>query len=155
MKTLFGVMALFLVFAGCATSPTSPQETLAMFTLTDILPEYNGKYALIIQGEGWDRWGDDPVFIAGAQSINFSEWTYTASRISNGSVSIPVWDFTNEENIVRYTGNFSFEVLIGIYSSEIISSSDAGDFLVAIELEHVPFSNGNATISAYNGRWRR
>jgi len=121
------------------------------FTLTGIPSEYNGKYALL---EGWN----DRVDIVGGQSFNIegTSWGARGSRISNGRVSINVWDATNawddgnivKENIVKYTGSHTFEGSVGIFNSE---SPDDGEPIAFIEFDSIIFSNGSATVSANSG----
>jgi len=126
-------------------------QSQGTFTLTGIPSEYNGKYALI--EEGFDNRGTVEIF--GAQSINVSAGTFTLSRISNGKVSIPVWVFSNEGNIVRYTGNHTMEWVEVLICNSNATTYDDLDDIAGIYFENLTFSNGSATVSANNGTLER
>lgn len=125
------------------------------FTIYDIPPEYNGKYAYaadtsltVINNDEKDR---IVVLIGGV------EWE-KAVRISNGSVTLPMWTHTNyfygdgNEIVEKYTGNDSFDNM-GFY----IFDGDGynSDELLALDLYSVTFSNGNAAESYTSGKLYR
>jgi hypothetical protein len=144
-KKIFGtgILALALVFGmtvvGCDDGSTNGGG--GILTLTDVPSEYNGKYA-------WLKAGNDEVHLLGCQSFNNATGTVTCSLISNGTVSIPMWIFMDDEHLEGYSGNLSnarLEVSIG-------NSKNAGDSdLFYLTFGSVDFSNGNATKSWNNG----
>ena len=122
------------------------------FTLTGIPSQYNGKYAVfysVYYGSPDDEYEEynDPQVI-GCQSFNLSTYTITASLISDGSVSLPMWTYTNSgTNVTRYSGNDTFDAEVIIttpqtFNMENIFSEGVGVALVAYE--SVTFSNGSA-----------
>jgi len=131
----------------------SSSQSQSTFTITNIPPEYNGMYAII--NDGTDR--RETIVIAGFESINQSAETITMSRISNGRVSIPVWDVGSGDNFVRYTGNHTMEWMeVYIFSSSSSTVRAAAfDPIAEIEFENVPFTNGGATVSASSGQLYR
>jgi hypothetical protein len=140
-----GIIALVAVigfsFAACGDDDDGGGGG-GTFTITGIPAEYNGKYAFFNQGS-----------IIGCQDINGASLlsvntSVKKSRISNGSVSIPVWTVTDLVNFKceRYFGNDTYTYFaIGIYHSEIYNSKIDSDHIKSIFFDSVTFSNGNAT----------
>jgi hypothetical protein len=111
------------------------------FTLTDIPAEYNGKDA---QLSGYTV--DYTISLYGAQKIQINPPALTPCKISNGSVSLPMWKLsTNAEgtptNAVRYTGNDLVVLSVSIYP----------EVIVGFTTTPVAFSNGSATRSWSQG----
>jgi hypothetical protein len=139
MKNLikvFGIIALVAVIvfsmAACGGDDGGGGGTGGggTFTLTDIPAKYNGKYAWLV--------GDT---LRGADKV--SPYSYRAdknTRISNGKVSIPMWDLSGK----RYFGNDTITELIVLICEEIDSYSGTPIYFYS-----VTFSNGNVTKS-YN-----
>jgi len=129
-------------------SPGSPVSSGGTFTLTGIPSEYNGKYAYLAAGLDHDD------FLLGAESINMSRWIYTFPRISNGSVSIPLWRIMEWEwdSIRRYSGNNTVDdVMVYICATSTLSEDASPDLIQAIRFNKVGFSEGNATKSWNSG----
>ena len=112
------------------------------FTLTGIPSTYNGKYAFLCESSY-------EIGIYGFQTINFStenENTLTLPRISNGSVSIPLWiPNAAGTNFIRYSGNHTLEVVVVI--SNVPGYPDDDDYVTGVYFESVAFSSGSATKS--------
>jgi len=117
------------------------------FTLTNIPQEYNGKYAYL---EGW---GINQEDVLGCQNANMSTETITLCRISNGSVSLPMWVITYEvktATLKRYSGNNTFdEVAVLILSQQVLHEDF--DALIGVVFKNVTFSNGSAAKSWNDG----
>jgi len=154
---LMGIQVLALVFTitviGCGggdsddsniTNTTGGGGSGGIFTLTNIPSEYNGKYAGIEAGNG------STVNLAGCESINFSKQTITFPRISNGSVSIPMWLMKNNTSAERYSGNGTFEVGVIIFNS----NNPNDDSKKGVYFPSVTFSNGSAARSWADGQGR-
>jgi len=109
------------------------------FTLTDIPPEYNGKYARITAVGG-------KLTLTGAQNI--SNTTVTLPRISNGKVVIPMWIIRSTTSFERYTGNDSFSLgTVNFRNSGNDNVNSAESNIADIIFMSIAFSNGNATKS--------
>jgi len=136
---LFGVIALAAIIGFSMVSCIDLDDdggsgSGGMFTLTGIPAEYNGKYAGTYQC--WVNGG----ILMGYQSRSRSDIKYT--KISNGSVSIPMWIGT-EPNFRRYTGNDTASSLLGF--SVMIYNSSTGNQFASLTFDPVTFSNGSAT----------
>ena len=112
-------------------------DTDRTFTITDIPPQYNGKYArfdsvstLLLYGRQYDTRNFVNVYIS-----------------SNGSVSIPVWSSLTSRAL--YSGNGTTRIDAQIFESELASGTL--DILTEIRFNSVTFSNGNATKSWNEG----
>jgi len=114
------------------------------FTLTGIPSEYNGMYA-----------GTPGNFLSegvlqGFQSYNTKTNNHTYPRVSNGSVSIPMWLLVGE-NYKRYTGNDTLGFTSFIV--DFYSSSNGDNCVGNIYFNSVTFSNGNAARSWNDAFW--
>ena len=153
MALVFG-----LVFVGCDDgNDTTGGNTSGIggnrstFTLTGIPAQYNGKYAYF-QAQSGNY--DTGVQIWGFQSFNqtsTSSVTITLCSISNGSVSIPVWN-VDAAGYPPYTGNDYFTVFVGIFESQTkVLPGDFNDYTSFVNFLQVPFTNGSATKSWSEG----
>ena len=149
------VLSFVLLSCDALTGPSAPDNgsnnpgsgSRSTFTITGIPSEYNGKYVELYAGE------DDNV-IRGYQRSNWTPanpgtFTITLSRISNGSVSIPLWKYDYSE-FRPYTGNDILWLEIYIYHSqllEVVNSIAVQKDYVHINYSSIRFSNGNATVS--------
>jgi len=126
---------------GSGGGGNTPSGGNGTFTLTGIPSKYNGKYAyLITMGDG-----NDPMTTTFSLMGMTSLTTQTLPRISNGSVSIPLWkvdlDTTNYKTPTRYSGNDTiFAVLVNVYETSNIS----GTLIGQAEFTEVTFKNGGA-----------
>jgi hypothetical protein len=94
------------------------------FKLTGMPPDSNGKYAIVYAAEL-----DASLVLVGVQAVNKSAKSVTLSRISNGSVTIPMWKVNKNGSMTRYSGNDdSLMVLVGITDSEKMDSTDPAVF---------------------------
>jgi hypothetical protein len=148
-KFLWGMLALVLSFGmavvGCDNSGGSTDGVL---TVTDIPSQYNGKYAWAIS---------DFSYLLGARKIDMKTETLTLTRISNGSVSIPMWVQKRDGTYERYFGdeylNSVFTIAVAINNSET-SSGERDPNMITHLFFYSAFPNGSATISWNNGRSR-
>jgi len=108
------------------------------FTLTGIPSQYNGKYACLVDIK-------DGVLFVGAQNVTSEK--ITCCLISNGSVSLPMWNDSGN-NYIRYYGNdtLSYPSVQIIDSMYYYSSSDPMEMVF---FDEITFYNGSATKS-YN-----
>ena len=115
------------------------------FTLTGIPSAHNGKYAAAAFKAREDS-------VMGAQSINVNTAIMKLPRVSNGSVTIPLWFVNNSGSLVRYSGSDAVTVSIGLYNSENVSLADSDRLVVAGgQFASVRFSNGSAAKSWNEG----
>jgi hypothetical protein len=119
------------------------------FTLSGIPSQHNGKYAYVnLYGNGID------AAVIGGQSINVSAETVTLVAISNGSVSVPLWDTTNETNPVRYTGNANCSVSLVILTVQTLTGDNFDTSAIGyITFSGVAFSGGSASRAWSAGQW--
>ena len=158
MKNTFKLIGLIAMFAAIGLSMTAATcggggttQTAGgsggggTFTLTDIPAEYNGKYAGTYGSSG--KGG----IVAGWQSMTKKDTTY--SRISNGSVSIPMWVGIShgnpERDFKKYTGNDTLSGVAG-FTVELYNSPN-GDKIGDLIFAPVAFANGNAARSWSEG----
>ena len=145
-RFLLGILVMVLVFGvtvvGCDNDPDNgnggENGSGGLFALTNIPSEHNGKYVHLASSSA-------DVQLFGDQSVNMATGTIVPSRISNGSVSIPMWIVTGG-TVNRYSGNHTVSIAIAIINSATVS----GDVLnsgLTITFESVTFSNGSATKS--------
>jgi hypothetical protein len=121
------------------------------FTLNNIPDIYNGQYA-ILYGDNED------LELMGYESINFNTEFFTLPKISNGSVSIKVWNIgaMNEStlNIPRYSGNHTLDIGIFILASATVKDDFDPSSATLIFFEGakaVKFTAGSATKSWNDG----
>jgi hypothetical protein len=120
------------------------------FTLTGIPPEYNGMYAtcefLSLSGSGR---------IFGSQSSSYDKTTsiltITGSKISNGSVNIPLYvNFYDGDNTKRYDRNDkNCYVAVDIYDIQTFNNHEPKK--VSVSFSSVTFSNSSAKKSWKDG----
>jgi hypothetical protein len=129
------------------------------FTLTGIPEKYNGKYAYFLANNESRR-----EQIVGLQSYSGSESSgtlaLTLTRISNGSVNIPLWKVISDDEdfeLERYSGNGTFDYIgVSIYDSQTIRLQDIEDGILSpiaswLSTSTVTFSNGSASMSWSQG----
>jgi len=104
-------------------------------TITDFPSDYNGKYARVAGSP------DRGSAVLGYQRLVNGSYIYP--RISNGTVTIPLWVPTAGGGYVRYSGNDTFGLGVSIYNSE----DGTGEAYSIGGISNIPFSNGNATVS--------
>jgi len=126
---------------GGNTSGGNPNPgTGSTFTVTDIPPQYNGKYAVF---QGWNS--DEDLNLMGCQDINVSTQAITLVQIVNGSVSLPVWKlvYVNEAitSKASYSGNATIEGRLSLYEST------SPDF----EVPALAYAQWNNSITFSNG----
>jgi hypothetical protein len=113
--------------------------------LTGMPLESEGKYVIVYAVKL-----DASVILVGVQDINKSAKTVTLARISDGSVTVPMWQVNRlTGNMTRYSGNDTVGVvLVGIHDSEKIDSPKPTDILGgmagATMFSSTKFSNGSA-----------
>ena len=122
-------------------------KTGGRFVVTDIPADYNGKYAYFLAALS----NGAPLF--GCTSVTLSPTVMTLAKITNGQVSIPMWDsadtsYSGNDTVINNEDIGKF-VLLGISNSRSITSFE--DLEVAIVFESITFSNGNATKSTNDG----
>jgi hypothetical protein len=113
--------------------------------LTGMPEDSKGKYVIVYAVKL-----DASVILVGVQDVNKSAKTVTLARISDGSVTVPMWQVNKlTGNMTRYSGNDTADiVLIGIHDSEKIDSPKPTDILGgmagATMFSSTKFSNGSA-----------
>jgi len=125
-------------------------EGSGTFTITNIPAQYEGMYA------GFVRVFEYRVssgILCGFKSYNKKTDTYTLCRISNGRVSMPVWD-GNKQDAKRYSGSITTTSVPVRFTDSETTSWGGVHFSIPIPcpgvtFDSVKFSGGSATKS-YN-----
>jgi hypothetical protein len=109
------------------------------FTLTGISSQLNGKYATFAATDNSD------LVVLGFQDSSGA----TLPRVSNGSVSIPLWviDLNSSSGFSRYSGNDSLDVTV-IFTNTQTDTDTVGFWQSS---QNIQFSNGSATRSWSQG----
>jgi hypothetical protein len=136
---------------GALTGSDSSGGAGGTLVVTDIPATYNGKYAL------FEAIGDS--YVGGFQSVNVSTRKVTLVQISNGRVSLPMWEYESETSVTRYSGNDTFTqnkasnegLWVGISDKQTITWENEAELIASIEFRSITFNKGNATISANAG----
>ena len=138
----------FASWANVGTNPTNwVIRNGGVFTLTDIPSRYNGKYAMLCV---------EPIYIFGFASQESS--TFSLMQISDGRVSIPLWNGSVRWTDSVYKGNgtfvttedFSSRFFVKLVSNKVIPIEGAwNEPGTAVFFKSVTFSRGSATKS-YN-----
>jgi hypothetical protein len=114
------------------------------FKLTGIPEESNGKYAVVYAAKL-----DASLVLVGVQSVNKSAKSVTLPRISNGSVTIPMWKVEKDGSMTRYSGNDTLSmVVVAINDSEKLDNTEPKDILADMSgavpfIGLIKFSNGS------------
>ena len=128
------VVALVLAFGvgvtGC--DDNAGGSSGGTFVLSGIPAEYNGQFAML------DAWNDAGISLIGIHNIQAE--AFTLPQISNGSVTFQMFD---DDTLVRYFGNHTVDVFIGIFSQAVID--DEGEPTAERRFYDVAFSEGSAT----------
>jgi len=136
------VLALGMAVAGCSKGSSG-----GGFTLTDIPPQYNGKYAMLV---GVNIVEPNLAYV-GYQSYNGKDKNKLC-RISNGSVSIPVWTVDKSSKAKGYSGSDTlYMVSVSIFDSATHIKEKPEEPVGAGMFMSVAFSNGNAAKSWKDG----
>ncbi|MDR2731151.1 MAG: hypothetical protein LBB81_09685 [Treponema sp.] len=115
------------------------------FKLTGIPPESNGKYAVI-----YGIKLNTGLILVGTEAVNKPARSVTLPRISDGSVTVPMWKLNKiNGNMTRYSGSDTVDfVLVGINDSENMDGGDPAVILAgmagATTFLSTEFSNGSA-----------
>jgi hypothetical protein len=115
------------------------------FELTGIPAESNGKYAVVYAAKL-----DASLVLVGVKAVNKSAKSVTLPRISNGSVSVPMWKVEKDGEMTRYSGNDTLDmVVVAINDSEKLDNTDPKDILADLSgtvpfIGSTKFSNGSA-----------
>ncbi len=170
MYKAFGIiiMAVIIVLlaVGCGgtgngnpgTDNIAP-PTSGKLTITG-LEDYNGAYII---AEGYVGYNPEKYLYAGG-GMNFSEWTFIGTRISNGQATLNVWEGVFEEvydeyddeyyddwtGLKSYSGNdqnVGFYVMI--FNGSTFSSGGSNEAADG-QVYPVNFSNGSATVAISN-----
>jgi hypothetical protein len=147
VKKLMWMLVIVLVFV---VAVVAYADTRSIFTLTGIPSQYNGMYAVL-----WEESSSDwAPYLLGAENARVPEQWHiraTASRISNGTVNLPMWRVSGPNGPVqRYSGNDNVDIRIEILRSPIFTwenrwSRSGKDF-------EVDFTNGSARVSWSEGQ---
>jgi hypothetical protein len=136
MKKLILVLGIVMLFGACNNG--------GILTITNIPSTFNGSYAFFLTNDGNDS------YIYGGDNYDTKHIKITATLISNGRVSLPLWKVVTGGNNIRYQGNETlYDFSIGIYNSS--TPIMFRDRLADIEFKKVTFKKGNATLSFNDG----
>jgi len=136
------VIAFCVTIAGCAKGAGGGQ-----FTLTDIPPEYNGKYAILT---GMNLTTPNLVYV-GCKSVSGNDKN-KLSRISNGKVTLPMWTLDNSSKVKKYSGSGALSMVsISVFESETQAKEKPEQPSGVAMFMKVDFSNGSASKSWEEG----
>jgi hypothetical protein len=147
MKNVFKVLAVTVLAAASVFSFTACGGGIGggTFKLTGIPEKSNGKYAVVYAAKL-----DASLVLVGAQAFSKSAKSVTLPRISNGSVTIPMWKVNKDGSLSRYSGNDTFDMVVAaVNDSEKLDNSDPKDILAGMSgtvpfIGSTKFSNGSA-----------
>jgi hypothetical protein len=115
------------------------------FTLTDIPREYNGKYAWL---------SCNIKDLCGFQSYSGLAQKYTLSKISNGSVRIPIWIVYEKSNPRRAPlGNTFGDTTYEYIAVSICNSKEKGRYENIDPIARVRFSSVTVSSSSLKKSW--
>jgi hypothetical protein len=145
--TIIALVAIIgFSFAACGGDDDDGGKS-GTFTLTDIPPQHNGKYAGFL---GDDLQTENIIALRGYKKSK-NDLTTSYPLISNGSVNIPVWAVYNNGKVLGYFGNDTVgSIVVSVYDAETSSIGQANK-IGGIRFTSVPFSNGNAAQSWNDG----
>jgi len=143
IKLVVGLIALLAVI-GFSTALVSCQDNSGnsggsggTFTLTEIPARYNGMYAVL------NGLSDSGNAYTGCQNYNLNTERATYCRISNRSVSFPMWVI--DTSFRRWYGSDTLSVVTVSIVSASTGPLDADPEGVWMSLNPVRFSNGSAS----------
>jgi hypothetical protein len=120
-------------------------------TVTNIPSKYNGKYAwaeVLLDATYYD------YEIFGVESISVENGTGKGVKISNGSVSIPMWVYKEGDSFSRYSDNGTHSVAIGVVNQQNapLGEKTPGSFAQLTTVlgffdDGIAFKRGGATVS--------
>ncbi|MDR2900267.1 MAG: hypothetical protein LBV20_01935 [Treponema sp.] len=141
------IMVMIIAFSmiGCSLLGFAP-STSGELTLTDFDIKYDGKYVYAV-GTNFS------TTVAAASSINVKGETIALGRISNGRVTLKVWEVVTEgetEKFIEYKGDDTIVFGVAIYDKSIISNaeSESTEAVIASGLAGATFTTGFASASA-------
>jgi len=136
------VITFCVMAAGCAKGVGGGQ-----FTLTDIPPQYNGKYAVLT---GMNLTTPNLVYV-GCQSVSGNDKN-KLSRISNGKVTLPMWTLDKSSKVKKYSGSGALSMVsVSIFDSETQAKEKPEEPSGVAMFMSVNFSNGSASKSWEEG----
>jgi len=136
------VIAFCVTIAGCAKSAGGGQ-----FTLTDIPPEYNGKYAILT---GMNLTTPNLVYV-GCKSVSGNDKN-KLSRISNGKVTLPMWTIDTSSKVKKYSGSGALSMVsVSIFDSEMQAKEKPEEPSGVAMFMTVDFTGGSASKSWEEG----
>ena len=137
---VFGIIALLAVigFSMAACDDDGGGGGSGTLTITGIPSQYNGKFIC-----GYYI----PIYACENVRENAGYVVITASRISGGTVNIPMWEGTSAEGWKRYYGNDTKSMYLKIMNEGVTNLKiDWRDAIASKEIR-VTFTNGGATVS--------
>jgi len=136
------VIVFCVTIAGCGNGAGGGQ-----FTLTDIPPEYNGKYAILT---GMNLTTPNLVYV-GCKNVSGNDKN-KLSRISNGKVTLPMWTLDKSSKVKKYSGSGSLSMVsVSVFDSETQAKEKPEQPSGVAMFMSVNFSNGSASKSWEEG----
>ncbi|MDR2921973.1 MAG: hypothetical protein LBU85_01370 [Treponema sp.] len=135
------VLAAALIMAACKGAGGGGE-----LKLTGMPKDSEGKFVIVYAVKL-----DASLILVGVQGVNKKDKTVTLARVSNGSVTVPMWQVNRlTGNMTRYSGNDTAGVvLVGIHDSEKIDSPKPLDILSGMSgatmFSSTKFSKGSAS----------
>jgi len=149
-KNIFKLLAATALAAAIVfsmTAATCGNSAGGKFTLTDIPPEYNGKYAILT---GMNLTTPNLVYV-GCQSVSGNDKN-KLSRISNGKVTLPMWTLDKSSKVKKYSGSGALSMVsVSVFDSETQAKEKPEEPSGVAIFMSVDFSNGSAAKSWGDG----
>ena len=120
-RILVMVVIFFIAINSCDSGTTNDgkgyeDENGGEFVLNKIPSIYDGKYAILFFVTSNENVFE--YFPRGFQNVNIASKTITLVPVSNGSVSLPMWNFANGSAVKNYLANETVDVIVCIFDSE-------------------------------------
>ena len=145
------VLAVITGFIMTACNNGTDEGEGGGLTITGIPAEHNGRHAFFL----CDWYSTGGLSLTGMISVNMQNETVTLPRISGGSVTIPIWTWDANDNVVRFTGNANGVrgwVAIAGNATVAFHDIDTGNVFYAVrEWERMNFQGGNSNATWVSG----
>jgi hypothetical protein len=129
---VIGFMPVVLSLTACDDGGSGGDSNGGL-TITNIPAQYNGKY---VWGSGMTELG----YLVTADSINNS--SLSAGRISNGSVTLKVWEISDDNTPVSFNGSGRVSLWIAIFDS---AAEQEENMAIDSAYVEIAFTNGKGT----------
>jgi len=136
------VAAIGFSMAGCGDKGgdggTSFPSTNSSLTITTIDSQYNNKYVALSSTTG-----DYLAAASGTYYGNDSDVTVTGGKITNGSVTLKVWKFDSNGDLIGFSGSESVAFEVYVKDTATFTEGDLGSKIG--DTVNITITSGNTT----------